>query len=131
MVIDGLSSLGALDPASAGITEQLAAYRASGLSAIHQTVGAAGNTPGRFEESLRRIARYQRFIQALPDHLMQIRPGAALRPAQPSGRLGVIFGFQDSLPLGTAITLLDIFAMSSQETRVGNECVSLCRYRWS
>src|SRR3546814_114862 len=109
MVIDGLSSLGALDPASAGITEQLAAYRASGLSAIHQTVGAAGNTPGRFEESLRRIARYQRFIQALPDHLMQIRTGADLRAAQASGRLGVIFGFQDSVPIGTEITRLDLF----------------------
>src|SRR3546814_14532062 len=105
MVIDGLSSLGALDPASAGITEQLAAYRASGLSAIHQTVGAAGNTPGRFEESLRRIARYQRFIQALPDHLMQIRTGADLRAAQASGR--------------------------SEERRVGKECVSTCRSRWS
>src|SRR3546814_11702431 len=64
MVIDGLSSLGALDPASAGIPEQLAAYRASGLSAIHPTVGAAGNTPGRFAERLRRIARYQRFLLA-------------------------------------------------------------------
>src|SRR3546814_20567713 len=51
MIIDGLSSLGALDPKAPGIADQLAVYRASGLTAIHQTVGAAGNTPGRYGRS--------------------------------------------------------------------------------
>src|SRR3546814_11726976 len=40
---------------------------------------------------------------------MQIRTGADLRAAQASGRLGVIFGFQDSVPIGTEITRLDLF----------------------
>src|SRR3546814_13236417 len=34
MIIDGLSSLGALDPKAPGIADQLAVYRASGLTAI-------------------------------------------------------------------------------------------------
>lgn len=111
IVIDGLSSLGALDPDGAGIDAQLAAYRASGLTAINQTVGAAGNTPGRFEESLRRIVRYQRFIRAWPDHLLHVRTAADLRAAKTSGRLGVIFGFQDTVPLETEIDRLDLFEL--------------------
>jgi membrane dipeptidase len=109
MVIDGLSSLGALDPKAPGIAAQLAVYRASGLTAIHQTVGAAGNTPGRYEETLRRIARYAGFIEALPDHLLHVRTRADLIAAQTSGRLGVIFGFQDSVPLETEPERLDLF----------------------
>lgn len=109
MVIDGLSSLGALDPKAPGIADQLAAYRASGLTAIHQTVGAAGNTPGRYEETLRRIARYTRFIQALPDHLLHVRTAADLAAARASGRLGVIFGFQDTVPLENEAGRLDLF----------------------
>lgn len=35
MVIDGLSSLGSLDPNGPGIAAQLDAYRASGLTAIN------------------------------------------------------------------------------------------------
>lgn len=109
MVIDGLSSLGGLDPGAMGITEQIATYRAAGLTAIHQTVGAAGNTPGRFEETLRRIARYDRFIRALPEHLLHVRTAADLRLAHTSGRLGVIFGFQDTVPLETELDRLDLF----------------------
>lgn len=109
MVIDGLSSLGSLDPHAPGIADQLAVYRASGLTAIHETVGAAGNTPGRFEETLRRVTRYQRFVQALPDHLLHVRTAADLGSAQASGRLGVIFGFQDTVPLETEIGRLDLF----------------------
>lgn len=113
MIIDGLSSLGALDPEAPGIADQLEVYRASGLTAINQTVGAAGNTPGRYEETLRRIARYTRFIQALPDHLLQVRTAADLAAAQASGRLGVIFGFQDTVPLETEVGRLDLFDLLS------------------
>lgn len=109
MVIDGLGSLGNLDPKSPGIRAQLDAFRASGLTAINQTVGAGGNAPGRFEETLRRIARYARFVSAFPDRLMQVRSVADLKAAQNSKRLGVIFGFQDSVPLGTEIDRLDLF----------------------
>ncbi len=109
MVIDGLSSLGPLDPEGPAVASQLAAYRASGLTAIHQTVGAAGNTAGRFEETLRRIARYGRFVRAFPDRLLHIRAATDLRAAQDSGRLGVIFGFQDTVPLETDAGRLDLF----------------------
>jgi membrane dipeptidase len=109
MVIDGLGSLGNLDPRSPGIQAQLAAFRASGLTAINQTVGAGGGAPGRFEETLRRITRYARFVSAFPDHLLQVRSAADLKLAQQSGRLGVIFGFQDSVPLETEIGRLDLF----------------------
>ncbi len=109
MVIDGLSSLGSLDPQGPDIAAQLAGFRASGLTAINQTVGAGGNTPGRFEETLRRIVRYQRFIAAFPDRLLHVRTAADLRAAKDSGRLGVIFGFQDSVPLETEAGRLDLF----------------------
>jgi len=109
MIIDGLSSLGPLDPEGPAVASQLAAYRASGLTAIHQTVGAAGNTAGRFEETLRRIARYGRFVRAFPDRLLHIRAATDLRAAQDSGRLGVIFGFQDTVPLETDAGRLDLF----------------------
>ncbi|MDT9600317.1 dipeptidase [Sphingosinicella rhizophila] len=108
-VIDALGSLGNLDVKSPRIAEQLAAYRASGLTAINQTVGAGGNSPGRFEETLRRITRYANFIQAFPDRLMQVRTAADLETAKAAGKLGVIFGFQDSVPLESEIQRLDLF----------------------
>lgn len=109
LVIDGLGSLGNLDPGSPGIRAQLEAFRASGLTAINQTVGAGGGAPGRFEETLRRITRYARFVSAFPEHLLQVRSAADLEAARGSGRLGVIFGFQDSVPLETEIGRLDLF----------------------
>lgn len=109
MVIDALGSLGNLDPSAPGISDQLANYRASGLTAINQTVGAGGNMPGRFEETLRRIIRYSKFVQAFPDRLMQVRTAADLRTAKATGKLGVIFGFQDSVPLESEVERLDLF----------------------
>ncbi|MGY4395740.1 membrane dipeptidase [Sphingomonas sp. UYAg733] len=109
MVIDGLSSIGNLDPKAPGVRAQLDVFRASGLTAINQTVGAAGNTPDRFGETLRRIARYERFIRAFPDRLLHVRSAADLKLAQDSNRLGVIFGFQDCVPLETEIDRLDLF----------------------
>lgn len=58
---------------------------------------------------MRRIARYARFVRAFPDRLLQVRTAADLQLAQTSGRLGVIFGFQDSVPLETEIGRLDLF----------------------
>ncbi len=93
MVIDALSSTGG------GSEETLANARASGVTAINTTVSGAGTGPAVFEGAVREIARWERRFRRSPDHVVKVTSIADLRAAKESGRLGVIYGFQNATPL--------------------------------
>jgi len=99
----GGSSGGLLTPA------QLADVRDSGLTAVNITVSAVGVLDGAFEQTVARIAAWEEELALHPDVFLKVRSAADLQVAKESGRLGLIYGFQDSLPLGDSLDRLEIF----------------------
>ncbi len=62
-----------------------------------------------YEEATGAIAYYEREFTLHPDVLLKVRSAADLRQAKASGKVGVIYGFQDSTMLGTDLGRLDVF----------------------
>ena len=87
----------------------LADVKASGLTAVNLTVNAIGSYAKDFEETLTNIAFYDGEIAAHPDVLLKVKSSADLAEAKRSGRLGVIYGFQDGTPFGESLDRLDLF----------------------
>jgi membrane dipeptidase len=87
----------------------LADVKASGLTAVNLTVNAIGSYAKDFEETLTNIAFYDGEIAAHPDVLLKVTSSADLAEAKRSGRLGVIYGFQDGTPFGESLDRLDLF----------------------
>jgi len=108
VVIDALGSPGGT---SEGLltAEEIADVRASGLTAVNLTVGAVGVLAGAFEETVKGIAFWEQELALHPDVLLKVRSAADLRAAKDSGRLGLIYGFQDTLPLGDDLDRLETF----------------------
>lgn len=106
IIIDGLSSLG--DPYSPEAQTRLSdrvkqELRQTGLTAINATVGAVGNSPSAYEEMTEGIKTHDSVVLANPDFLLVVRSAADIRAAKASGRLGLIYGTQDTAMIGTAL----------------------------
>jgi len=99
-VIDALGGPGGYHPDlpdDAPLTDgDIADVRRSGLTAINVTVNEVGNGPDRFEKAVRIIGLIEREIADHPDVFLQVLRGSDLTLARKSGRLGLIYGFQDS-----------------------------------
>ncbi|MBR0347535.1 MAG: membrane dipeptidase [Rudaea sp.] len=110
LVIDSLGSIGN-DRASFGAAD-FADAKSSGLTAINVTVNGAsvGSYARNFNDTVRSIAFYNAQIAARPDAFMQIRRAADLTEAKRSGKLGLIYGFQDATPIGEDLDRVDMFA---------------------
>ena len=111
MVVDALgapgsTSFGSRVPLTAS---DLADVKASGLTALNVTVSGVGSYAKDFEETLRNIAFWEEQIAAHPDALMKVIRSGDLDGAKKSGRLGLIYGFQDGTPLGESLERLDLF----------------------
>ena len=63
----------------------------SGITGVNLTVSA-----GDFEATVAKIARWEAEIERYPDALQRVRSLAQLQEAKRTGRLGVIYGFQNS-----------------------------------
>ncbi len=111
MVVDALgapgsTSFGSRVPLTAS---DLADVKASGLTALNVTVSGVGSYAKDFEETLRNIAFWEEQVAAHPDALMKVIRSGDLDEAKKSGRLGLIYGFQDGTPLGESLERLDLF----------------------
>lgn len=101
VVIDGLGFPGGLNPGenvSLGVAE-VADVAASGLSAVHLTVGAVGTMPPleAFEKTVRGIGRWEAEIDGHPDVLARVRTAADISAAKASGRTALCYGLQDGV----------------------------------
>ncbi|NUS39442.1 MAG: peptidase M19 [Lysobacter sp.] len=105
IAIDGASGTNLVyfekgDPAIAG---ELAAARDCGLAATLLTVGPQGRfwlDDAAFERTKANITTWRATIDAYPDALMLVETGADLARAHRERRLGQVFGFQGTEPLG-------------------------------
>jgi membrane dipeptidase len=109
LVIDALGGPGGGADRSLS-PEEIAAVRASGVTAVNLTIGAIGSGPNVFEETFGYIGSWERTFDAQPDAVMKVKTAADLDKAKASGRLGIIYGFQDATPLGDDPERLDLFA---------------------
>lgn len=110
--IDGLAVPGGIDPEKGPgpLTPQhLLDLRNSGLTAINVTVSDVGNAADAFETTLFGIADQEREIAQHPAQLLKIRSAADLQLAREKQMLGLIYGFQDSSPIGYDLKRLAMF----------------------
>ena len=100
-VIDALGGPGqyGADPAASLTTAMLDDVRKSGLTAVNVTVSGVGSYSHDYDTTVANIAYWNDQIARHPDGLMLVRRGSDIALAKSSGRLGLIYGFQDTTPL--------------------------------
>ncbi len=97
---------------TAHLAKELAAARASGLTAVITTVAPGGRfwlNDAAFEKTKRDIAALTARIAEYPAELMLIRSAADLDEAHRSRRLGTIYTFQGTEPLGEDADRIPLF----------------------
>ena len=112
--IDGAggTNLVYFDKGDPGIAAELAAARASGLTAAILTVGPQGQfwlDDAAFARTKDSIAKWRATIDAYPDTLMVIETGADLERAHREKKFGQIFTFQGTEPLGEDVERIPLF----------------------
>jgi len=88
---------------------ELADIRDSGLAALNFTVGSVGSYANDYSETIRNIAHWDREIAAHPQLLMKVTRGAQIDDVRRAGRLGIIYGFQDTTMYGENLDRFDLF----------------------
>jgi membrane dipeptidase len=73
------------------------------------TVSAVGNGPRKYEEAIKNIGYYERELSRYPERFLKVRKGSDVAAAKASGKLGVIYGFQDTSMLDGDLGRLDLF----------------------
>ena len=101
IIIDALGGPGqyGADPAASLTAAMLDDVRKSGLTAVNVTVSGVGSYSYDYDTTVANIAYWNDQIAQHPDRLMLVRRGSDLALAKSSGRLGLIYGFQDTTPL--------------------------------
>lgn len=92
--------------------DELADARESGLSAVVLTLAPSGRFrfgDAAFETVVKTIARWDAQIDAHPETFCAIRRGADLERAQRERKVGLIYGFQESSPIGEDVDRIDLF----------------------
>ncbi|MDA0327839.1 MAG: membrane dipeptidase [Gemmatimonadetes bacterium] len=76
----------------------------SGITAVNLTVSS-----GSFEGTVRSIAGWLDRIESFPEAFVQVRTAEQVLGAKRGGRLGIVFGFQDTTPFEGQIDHVDLF----------------------
>ena len=82
---------------------------ASGLSAVNVTLGYVSGSMEPFEHTVTDIARWNRWVRE-DELLLKVWTAADVTGARDEGRVGVIFGFQNSAVVGDDLDRIDTFA---------------------
>jgi membrane dipeptidase len=107
LVVDFLASPGYFNyPADPPLDAAMVANAVeSGITAVNLTVSS-----GDFEGTVTRIARWEAEIDRHPAALRRVRTVDQLLEAKTEGRLGIVYGFQDTTPIGRDLDRLEVFA---------------------
>ncbi|MCO4811702.1 MAG: membrane dipeptidase [Gammaproteobacteria bacterium] len=77
----------------------------AGVTAIHVTIAYWENT----RETLANIGDWHRLFRKYPELIMPVRTSADISSAQRSGRVGIVFGFQNCSPIEDDLRLVQVF----------------------
>jgi membrane dipeptidase len=113
MVIDCLASPGpfnVMDRMGQPLTaEMVENARGSGITAVSVTLNQGGAGHSAFDATVAGIGYFQSEVARHPDVFMQVRTVADLHRAKETGRLGLIYSFQDTAMLEGDVSRLDLF----------------------
>ena len=84
--------------------------RASGLSAVNCTLGAVAGPDDPFQSTVSDIALYERFLRDYPDAFLKVLRAADIERARREGKVGLIYGFQNTIMIGDVLDRVDMFA---------------------
>jgi membrane dipeptidase len=84
--------------------------RASGLNAVNVTLGYVAGPADPFESTVADIGTWDHMIRANPGKLLKVYTSADILEAKRSGRVGLIYGFQNSVQIGTKAERVDLYA---------------------
>lgn len=82
----------------------------SGLTAVNMTLGYTSGDKDPFEQSVRDIAACDASIRRHPKDLMKILTAQDIVTAKRSNKVGIIYGFQNSVLLGNDAARASLFA---------------------
>jgi membrane dipeptidase len=88
----------------------LADARLAGLTAVNVTLGHVAGSAEPFEATVADIAGWDAFIRARPEALCKVHTAADIDAARAAGRVGVIYGFQNTEMLGGNADRVALFA---------------------
>lgn len=113
IVIDALGGPGGFAPDlpdDAPLTPAFVAdAKASGVTLVHVTVNEVGNGPDRFERTIDDLAGVEQELAAHPDSFLKVLRGSDIALAKSSGRMGLVYGFQDTSMLQGDLKRLSLF----------------------
>lgn len=84
--------------------------KASGLTAVNLTLGYYAGPDEPFEQSVRDIAQWDACIRRQSDDLCKILTAQDIITAKQSGRIGIIYGFQNAAMIGLKVDRVRLFA---------------------
>jgi membrane dipeptidase len=87
----------------------LADAHASGLTAVNITLGYVMGDMPPFEHTLHEIEVWDTILRDNAGDLVKVRNAADLHQARRDGRIGIIYGFQNTVAIGDDLTRIDTF----------------------
>ncbi|MDP9199791.1 MAG: dipeptidase [Pseudomonadota bacterium] len=111
IVIDGLGGLGNSGSDGPLADAYIKDIRDSGVTCLHMTILPVGTTPpdAAFARAVLGVGEIEREIDRHPDALCRVRTVADIVAAKSTGRLGLIYGFQDGVAFETDLSRLEEF----------------------
>ena len=95
------------DGLTAGIWDDL---RVSGVNAVTVTLGYVAGPDDPFESTVSDIAEWDRVLRANPDKLVKVYKASDILAAKRGGKVGIIYGFQNSVQIGAKAARVDLYA---------------------
>lgn len=83
---------------------------ASGLTAVNITLGYVAGPDEPYEYTIDTIAAWEKVLTAHPDKLLKVMRAEDILTAKAKGKVGLIYGFQNALQLGTRVERIATFA---------------------
>lgn len=81
----------------------------SGITAVNSTVSAIGAGDMAFEQTVKNIAAWEYELDRHPKAFLKVRRTDDIRGAKTARSLGVILGFQDTVPIADKLDRLELF----------------------
>ena len=101
IVFEGLGPYAVLDN-----LKLIQEYIDNGITAINVTVA---NWPENFYRGIQRVGKYKRFIEEHSEKLILVKDISDIKKAKNEKKLGIVFGFQDTMPIEDNLDCLDIY----------------------
>src|SRR4030095_15392082 len=83
-----------------------AEMRTTGVTAVNETLLPVGNQPDAWDVFLKTLDDSDAVLSANPDRLLLVKTGGDLLKAKAAGKIGIIYGTQDTAMVGTSLDRL-------------------------